>query len=121
MLLPGLNDERKEVDELCRFIEETRIDMIQWRNIALDPEYYLTSIKCVHTTPHIPFTHIVIVIITITTARYEPPASVVYAEKLGVKQLMETIRDKYPHVKHGYYNPCLDEKAHGYNLTTASP
>ncbi len=58
MLLPGLNDERKEVDELCRFIEETRIDMIQWRNIALDPEYYLTSIKCVHTTtPHIPFTH----------------------------------------------------------------
>ncbi|ELR15259.1 radical SAM domain containing protein [Acanthamoeba castellanii str. Neff] len=97
MILPGLNDERKEVDELCRFIEETRIDMIQWRNIALDPEYYLTSIK------------------------YEPPASVVYAEKLGVKQLMETIRDKYPHVKHGYYNPCLDEKAHGYNLTTASP
>jgi hypothetical protein len=94
--------------------------MIQWRNIALDPEYYLTSIKCVHATHHTfrPFTHIVIVV---TTARYEPPASVVYAEKLGVKQLMETIRDKYPHVKHGYYNPCLDEKAHGYNLATASP
>jgi hypothetical protein len=52
MILPGLNDERKEVDELCRFIEETRIDMIQWRNIALDPEYYLTSIKCVHYTLH---------------------------------------------------------------------
>jgi hypothetical protein len=54
--------------------------------------------------------------------RYEPPASVVNAEKLGVRQLMQAVRDKCPHVRHGYYNPCLDEKAHGYNLAaSASP
>lgn len=45
MILPGLNDERQEVKELGKFIEETRIDMVQWRNIAIDPEYYLTTIK----------------------------------------------------------------------------
>jgi len=45
MILPGLNDEWQEMEELCAFIEETRIDMIQWRNIAIDPEYYLESIR----------------------------------------------------------------------------
>jgi hypothetical protein len=41
---------------------------------------------------------------------------VAYAEKLGVKRLMQTVRDRFPRLKHGFYNPCLDEKAHGYNL-----
>jgi len=92
MILPGLNDEWQEMEELCAFIEETRIDMIQWRNIAIDPEYYLESI------------------------RYEAPASLVYAKKMGVKGLIQAIRDKYPHLRHAYYNPCLDEKSLGYNL-----
>jgi hypothetical protein len=142
MILPGLNDERQEVDELCRFIDETRIDMVQWRNIALDPEYYLKSIKCVSN----PLIHAMMAIIATDACacvcvcvrvlrvraccvlrvacvcRYEPPASVVNAEKLGVRQLMQAVRDNCPHVRHGYYNPCLDEKAHGYNLaSSASP
>lgn len=48
--------------------------------------------------------------------RYEPPASTVLAEKLGVKELISSIRKQFPHLRHGYFNPCLDEKAVGYNL-----
>ncbi len=94
LTLPGLNDEREEFDELCRFVEETKIDMIQWRNINVDPEYYLTKIE------------------------YEEPASLHNSEKLGVRGLMDKTRDKFPGLRFGFFNPCLDETAKNYNLVS---
>jgi hypothetical protein len=68
MILPGLNDERKEVEELCAFVEETRIDMIQWRNIAIDPEYYLSAIK--YSSPLFRAFHLAYLVGTLTPRCY---------------------------------------------------
>lgn len=43
-VFPGLTDAPKEVESLRRFIDSTGIDMIQWRNLNMDPDVYLEKI-----------------------------------------------------------------------------
>jgi pyruvate-formate lyase-activating enzyme len=43
-VFPGLTDAPKEVDALRRFIETAGVDMIQWRNLNMDPDVYLEEI-----------------------------------------------------------------------------
>lgn len=43
-VFPGLTDAPKEVQALKGFIEETGIDMIQWRNLNIDPDTYLSML-----------------------------------------------------------------------------
>ncbi|WP_281793368.1 radical SAM protein [Desulforhabdus amnigena] len=79
-VLPGFTDSRPEFDSLCRFIEETRLDLIQMRNLNIDPEWYLRHLK-------IP--------------RDEEP--------LGIRPLMKRLKDRFPELRLGYFNPCLNE------------
>ncbi|HVN72182.1 MAG TPA: radical SAM protein [Desulfomonilia bacterium] len=43
-VFPGLTDAPLEVEALKNFIESTGIDMIQWRNLNMDPDSYLEKI-----------------------------------------------------------------------------
>jgi pyruvate-formate lyase-activating enzyme len=43
-VFPGLTDAPKEIDALRRFIDTTGIDMVQWRNLNMDPDVYLEKI-----------------------------------------------------------------------------
>jgi pyruvate-formate lyase-activating enzyme len=43
-VFPGLTDAPKEVDALRRFIGTACVDMIQWRNLNIDPDVYLEKI-----------------------------------------------------------------------------
>lgn len=43
-VFPGLTDAPKEAEALKQFIEETGIDMIQWRNLNIDPDWYLETL-----------------------------------------------------------------------------
>jgi len=43
-VFPGLTDAPREVLALRRFIEETGVDMIQWRNLNIDPDVYLNML-----------------------------------------------------------------------------
>lgn len=43
-VFPGLTDAPKEVDALRRFIDTTGVDMVQWRNLNMDPDVYLEKI-----------------------------------------------------------------------------
>jgi len=43
-VFPGLTDAPKEVEALMRFIDMTGVDMIQWRNLNMDPDVYLDRI-----------------------------------------------------------------------------
>ena len=43
-VFPGLTDAPKEAETLKRFIEANDIDMIQWRNLNMDPDTYLQTI-----------------------------------------------------------------------------
>ncbi|MDT8274300.1 MAG: radical SAM protein, partial [Desulfomonilia bacterium] len=43
-VFPGLSDAPKEVEALKRFVSDAEIDMIQWRNLNIDPDHYLDTI-----------------------------------------------------------------------------
>ncbi len=53
--------------------------MIQWRNFNIDPDWYLGKIGVTDT-----------------------------GERLGMKQLMELIREEFPQLKFGYFNPPIE-------------
>jgi pyruvate-formate lyase-activating enzyme len=40
LVSPGVSDAPEEVEALMRFVGETGIDMIQMRNLSIDPDYY---------------------------------------------------------------------------------
>ncbi|AJE03861.1 radical SAM protein [Geobacter pickeringii] len=40
LVSPGLSDSAEEVEALVRFIGETGVDMIQMRNLSIDPDFY---------------------------------------------------------------------------------
>jgi pyruvate-formate lyase-activating enzyme len=74
LILPGVSDTAGEIKALFTFIKETGIDMIQWRNLNIDPEYYLTNIS-----PDV-----------------RAPRGIVY--------LIKTVAQRFPHLKMGYFN-----------------
>jgi pyruvate-formate lyase-activating enzyme len=41
LVFPGLTDRATETDALGRLVDDFGIDMIQWRNLNVDPEFYL--------------------------------------------------------------------------------
>jgi len=41
LILPGFTDREEEVKGLIHFIRETRIDLVQMRNLNIDPDLYL--------------------------------------------------------------------------------
>ena len=71
-----MTDSVAEYEALREFIKYTDISMIQWRNFNIDPDWYLGKIGVTDT-----------------------------GECLGVKQMMELIREEFPNLKYGYYNP----------------
>lgn len=42
LVFPGLTDRLDQVDELIRFVGDHDVNMIQWRNLNLDPEWYVS-------------------------------------------------------------------------------
>lgn len=81
-VLPGFTDEEGEWMALRRFIQETRVDLIQMRNLNIDPEWVLREIGV-------------------------PPGG----KAMGVRRLMERMKNQFPDLRLGYYNPCLDPEA----------
>ncbi len=78
-VFPGMTDSVAEYEALRKLIRETGLKMIQWRNFNIDPDWYLGKIGVVET-----------------------------GEALGVKQLQELIREEFPDLKFGYFNPPME-------------
>jgi pyruvate-formate lyase-activating enzyme len=79
-ILPGFTDLEEEWDALCHFLEETGVDLIQMRNLNIDPEWYLKSL--------------------------EVPGG---RKTLGILPWMKRLRNRFPDLRFGYFNPCLDD------------
>ncbi|MCK5289158.1 MAG: radical SAM protein, partial [Candidatus Omnitrophica bacterium] len=43
-VFPGFIDSERQINSLIKFIDEYKIDMIQWRNLNIDPDFYLKKI-----------------------------------------------------------------------------
>jgi MoaA/NifB/PqqE/SkfB family radical SAM enzyme len=78
-VFPGMSDSVEEYEALRRLIRETDLSMIQWRNFNIDPDWYLGKIGATET-----------------------------GEFLGVRQLMDLIREEFPKVRYGYFNPPME-------------
>jgi len=81
-VLPGFSDERAELEALSRLVEQNGVDLIQMRNLNIDPEWYLKRIG------------------------FQPEG-----EALGIPRLLQILNQRFPDLRLGYYNPCLDPGA----------
>ena len=78
-VFPGMTDTVAEYEALRKLIIDTDLCMIQWRNFNIDPDWYLGKIGVGET-----------------------------GEILGIKQLIELIREEFPRLRFGYYNPPME-------------
>ena len=74
---PGFTDSPSEIKALRRFLKPYPIHMIQWRNLNFDPLRYFEIMNGV--------------------AQNDAP--------IGMQNLLEQIRQEFPHLKFGYFNP----------------
>ena len=72
---PGVTDDEDEFAALSHLIESTGLQMIQWRNLNIDPDWYVNSINLLAT------------------------------KTLGMPLLLQKVRKKFPEVRFGYFNP----------------
>ncbi len=89
-VFPGMTDTIEEYEALRQLIIETDLKMIQWRNFNIDPDWYLGKIGVSETK-----------------------------EIIGVKQMIELIKDEFPSLKHGYFNPPIERIKGNFNLEFA--
>ncbi len=78
-VFPGMTDSVEEYEALRKLIKDTDLCMIQWRNFNIDPDWYLGQIGVTDT-----------------------------GECMGIKQMMELIREEFPNLKFGYFNPPIE-------------
>ncbi len=78
-VFPGMTDSEEEYDALRKLISGTGLNMIQWRNFNIDPDWYLGKIGYAET-----------------------------GEAMGIRQMMELLREEFPLLKFGYFNPPIE-------------
>lgn len=75
-VMPGFTDTAEELTALKNLIEKTDLNMIQWRNLNIDPDWLFGK--------------------TNFTGNSKP---------LGIRYVMDEIHRSYPSVYFGYFNP----------------
>jgi MoaA/NifB/PqqE/SkfB family radical SAM enzyme len=78
-VFPGMTDNVEEYAALRTLIKTTGLKMIQWRNFNIDPDWYLGKIGINDT-----------------------------GECIGIRQMMELIKEEFPDLKFGYFNPSME-------------
>ncbi len=89
-VFPGMTDTVEEYEALRGVIIDTGLKMIQWRNFNIDPDWYLGKIGIGQTQ-----------------------------ELLGVHQMMELLKDEFPQLKFGYFNPSAERVKGNYEMNFA--
>jgi len=89
-VFPGVTDTEAEYEALRKLIRETDLCMIQWRNFNIDPDWYMGKIGLYET-----------------------------GEPLGILQVMDLIREEFPNLKFGYFNPPIERMKGNYELDFA--
>ncbi len=74
LVFPGVTDREEEIEALLGLMHETGLDMIQMRNLSIDPELYLRSVPAPR------------------------------GRCLGMRRVLRTVRRECPQVEIGYFN-----------------
>lgn len=89
-MFPGFTDHPAEISALERLISTIKLNMIQTRNLNIDPELYIEELHLLDLSP----------------------------EFMGIKNWIRHIKKKFPWVKLGYFNPPrekMKEKHFGFS------
>ncbi|MFN2268721.1 MAG: radical SAM protein [Desulfonatronovibrio sp.] len=78
LYFPGVTDTESEIESLVKLIKSSKVDLIQMRNLNLDPDIYLDIIKEMDLGP-----------------------------QTGLVNFMKRIKKECPWVSFGYFNPYL--------------
>lgn len=78
---PGFTDTPEEAAALVQFLTRYPIHMIQWRNLNFDPLRYWKTMN----------------------------GQAKHGEPMGIQNLMNQVRQQFPNLKHGYFNPPKEE------------
>ena len=78
-VFPGMTDSVEEYEALRKLIKDTDLKMIQWRNFNIDPDWYLGKIGVTET-----------------------------GEAMGVKRVQALLKEEFPHLRYGYFNPPME-------------
>lgn len=89
-VFPGMTDSEAEYEALRKLIKETGLCMIQWRNFNIDPDWYLGKIGIADT-----------------------------GECMGVKELQRVLKEEFPALKYGYFNPPIERIKGAFELNFA--
>ncbi len=76
LIFPGLTDHESELHAFSRFLEQTGVHMIQWKNLNIDPDVYIAALG----------------LDRLSCSR-------------GVRFALEEIRSRFDRLKFGYFNP----------------
>jgi pyruvate-formate lyase-activating enzyme len=79
LVFPGVTDREDEVRALEEWIAAYGVDMIQWRNLNIDPSVYMDTIG------------------------YGSDG----AAGIGLLRIVARLRARFPALRHGYFNPAL--------------
>ncbi len=82
LFFPGVTDTEEELACLARLVGECGVSMIQWRNLNIDPDYYMSLLDGIETGP-----------------------------SMGLRTFMKRLRKLCPWIRYGYFNPYLGDKA----------
>ena len=74
---PGFTDSPEEIHALISFLKSHPVDLIQWRNLNIDPIKYLRLMN--------------------KTSNHSRP--------IGIKMVLDKIKTQFPKLKYGYFNP----------------
>jgi pyruvate-formate lyase-activating enzyme len=74
LIFPGITDQEQEVEALCRLIKKTRPHLIHFKNLNIDPQFYLKAMEA-------------------------PPE-----RGIGIKKVTKILRTEFPDLQFGYYN-----------------
>ena len=77
-VFPGFTNSADELDALRMLLTHHNVSMIQWRNLNIDPEYYISQMKLN-----------------------------IDRSACSVSTVIDTIQKEFPELRHGYYNPLV--------------
>lgn len=77
-ICPGVTDSPAETEAFCQLVSDYQPDFIQLRNLNMDPDWYLATIR--------------------------HPRE---AAAMGIRQWLTTIKSRFPRLRFGYFNPAL--------------
>jgi len=73
-VFPGFSDSKEEIEALLNFVKNTNVDMLQMRNLNIDPDFYFEVLKSKDFSPR------------------------------GVTALINILNKEFPRLKIGYFN-----------------